>query len=206
MLQDTLLRRTSRVFSAALNNEHLGEGDKGVLKFPEDDVAAWKLLVFSMFEKKLPEEDLESEANERLQLLLVQCWVLGDKYDIPEFQDLAILELLHHLSDKHMTPEAAEQAAANTSPPSELRMLAAREVARCLHSIESYSGALSVHGFAAEVIELIGHRNKGGGPGVSTFIGRKDGWYRTLIWKGFMVGSGPEKHWIHNDHSDAAED
>ena len=62
MLQDTLLRQTSRVFSTNLNNEFFGEGQKGVLHFREDDVAAWKILVFWAFDRTMPENYFE--ANE----------------------------------------------------------------------------------------------------------------------------------------------
>ena len=211
MLQDTLLRRTSRVFSAALNNEHLGEGDKGVLKFPEDDVAAWKVLVFWMFDKKLPEEDFSAELDEKLQLLLVECWVLGDKYEIPEFQDLVMLELLHHFNSKGITPETAKRAAAMTTSGSKLRILAGRQIAQYATggtkmAIDTFDGALGVEGFASEVIELIRPGNTSGKTWVVTYIGQKDGKWRLQMWKDFMVGSGPGKHWIHNVHSDALED
>lgn len=220
MLQETLLRRTSRVFSAALNNEHLGEGNKGALKFPKDDVAAWKALIFWIFDKKYPEENLESRMSRRemeedlekkeameeeLQVFLIHCWIVGDKYDIPDFQDLAMLELLHHLNQSYMLPLAAELAASGTAPGSKLRLIAAQDIAlvatkRAEDAIDEYESALSVSGFALEVIKEIKRQEQNCEDTLD--IGCKNGIGREDSWKKFMVAGGPDKHWIHNENKD----
>lgn len=56
--------------------------------------------------------------------LLATCWVLGDKYQVPLFTDLAMLELLFAFSPNHhfgFTPEEVKYVFANTQPGAPLQ-------------------------------------------------------------------------------------
>ena len=86
----------SEYFVKAIKNEHLGSGTAGTMKFAEDDPGAWKMLLYWKIKGSLPLlQDVPSYGGQ--QLLYTRAWILGDKYDIGEFQDLVMLELLQRL-------------------------------------------------------------------------------------------------------------
>lgn len=199
-LQETLLRRLSPVLRANLEHEHLGEGEKGTLRLAEDDAAAWSVLVFWFIERSLPEEDiekaLEDNNGEEPQIVLVNCWTTGDKYGITEFQDLVMLELLQVFGTKWLSPGAAYQAALRSASGSELRALMAREIVSGDKKWEDFNLALSLVGFAAEVLEEVQARQRDPSRRF-TMMGNKDGAGRTDAWRRFML-LGPPKHWVYN--------
>jgi hypothetical protein len=72
------------------------------LRFPEDNETAWKLLLHWMKPAAdhipTPASSLrarpEEKARSGFQDMYINCCALGDKYDIPPFQDLIMLELI----------------------------------------------------------------------------------------------------------------
>ena len=87
------LTNASEWFSAAFRNERLGN-EPGVLRFPEDDLEAWKLLICWVMEGVVLHAD---NLNDCESIVLIQAWCLGHKYLVPDFQDLIMLELLSHI-------------------------------------------------------------------------------------------------------------
>ncbi|KAK5702597.1 hypothetical protein LTR97_003542 [Elasticomyces elasticus] len=82
-VQQQLLENTSDYFVKALRNQHLSERpEPGVLRFPEDRVGEWKLLLFWMYKHELPAEVYHHDL-----FPAVRAWALGDRLCIPEFQN-----------------------------------------------------------------------------------------------------------------------
>lgn len=206
-VHEALLRYTSEVFSAALNHEDCGEDKAGVLKYPEDAVGAWEVLLFWMITKKLPEDSmglLSVHDKETLQFSLVQCWTLGDKYDIPEFQDLVMLELLDLSSEGLVTVQAAEEAFANASPGSQIRKLFSRLIVSAVfllkvEDMEAFECLEGLTGYTTELMQTLHSRGKRKGRWdnlawlMDTQAGRLSG-----NWEEYLVGDSPRQHWLYS--------
>ncbi|KAK4544933.1 hypothetical protein LTR36_003838 [Oleoguttula mirabilis] len=79
------LEWASPFFVCVIKYEHWGtDAQHCVLRFPDDDVEAWHMLIY-WFDHSA---DLHSTPH---KLLATRCWILGDKYGIPKFQDEAML-------------------------------------------------------------------------------------------------------------------
>ena len=132
---------------------------------------------------------------------MIHCWILGDKYDIKEFQDIAMIHLLKLTDSEYITVNLAKLAFENSAPSSPLRTLMAEELA-CL-IVDSESGEYGgdedyehkhlqvfdgIPGFASELLYAIDKRRFQG-------IGARlceDG-----PWEDFMVEKGPKKRfWV----------
>lgn len=72
----------------ALHQKKLGH-EFDTLQYPEDDLDAWKTMMFWMVSGVLPEP---VKGNTKLHL--VCCWCLGSECEVPEFQDSIMVELL----------------------------------------------------------------------------------------------------------------
>lgn len=205
-VHEALLRYTSKVFSAALNHERsLGEHEHGVLKYPEDVVGAWEVLLFWMITKKLPDDSIGSLSvhdRETLQLSLVQCWTLGDKYGIPEFQDLVMLELLDLSCEGLVTVQAAEEAFENTSPRSRIRKLFSRLIVTAVvidqaESVEEFEDLEGLPGYTADLLEAMQLGQPGdAGWAPLRWLMRTRGGRDSGEWKEYLVGDGPSQHWV----------
>lgn len=174
-------------------------------------MGAWEILIYWMIKATLPESNFEEEdKKEASQLLLVQCWALGDKYNLAAFQDVIMLELLFLVSGISMTPVSAAFATNNTPPGSKLRCLVANEIVHTVYmgyvrAIEAYDEALAATGFASEAMNMLDqYRNGDTGVDVS-YVAEKDGSARTQEWRKYMVNERPPQHWILN-HQDDEDD
>lgn len=203
-LQHTLFVKTSAVFAATSRNETLGGGEAGVYRFPQDSVGAWEILIYWMIKATLPESKFEEQhEEEEAQLLLVQCWVLGDKYNIAAFQDVIMLELLFLISGISMDPMSAAFATNNTPPGSKLRHLVANEIVFTVYSdygraIGAYDEALAATGFASEAMSGL-DKYRDGTNGINVdYVGEKNGAGRTQEWRKYMVNERPPQHWVLN--------
>ncbi|KAI7131425.1 hypothetical protein KC343_g15973 [Hortaea werneckii] len=88
LISQRTLGSASKYFRKALRQDSFQEGRTGQIDFPEDDYDAWAVLAFWMMNAfNIARKELKPD-------LLIKCWVLGDKYEIPEFQDQIMLELL----------------------------------------------------------------------------------------------------------------
>ena len=120
----SILTSISEYFVKAIEHEHLGDGRPGIMTLSEDDADAWKILLHWKLKGTIPPRDFVDDHG---QVLLVRCWCLGDKYDITEFQDLAMLELIKVLNGVETTLDIVKIAFDNSAPGSKLRKLMAEE-------------------------------------------------------------------------------
>lgn len=158
LVQETILANLSAVFKRALENEDKFGGPEGVLKFPEDNKEAWRTLLCWRIRGKLSFEQLGSAKS--LCHELVQCWIVGDKYGVKDFQDEIMWELLHHF--RSVTPDLPlmKLAFENTPPGSPLRILMAEELAFRMQpessfdfsSLDCFNGLV---GFTGELIRVL---------------------------------------------------
>jgi len=79
-------------------------------------------------------EHPEHELLTRPDVLAVGCWILGDKYDIPEFQDEAMLALLVSIANNSLTKDMFSEIALGVPIDSKLRALIAEEATRQWHN------------------------------------------------------------------------
>ena len=73
-----------------------------------------------------------STGGDHMSLQFVRCWCLGDKYCVPAFQDLIMVELLKYCESKAPSLGTITDAFDNAPPSSKLRIL----VAEC--AVESF--------------------------------------------------------------------
>lgn len=127
MIQQVLLESVSNFFTKALRNEHLGDkNEEGVLRFPEDRVDAWEVLVYWIFCRQLPAPLSDAYApggvtRYRNQLLIVHCWALGDRYSIVEFHDDSLLVLVLHCVRRGLSWEAIKVGIKASTPGTPIR-------------------------------------------------------------------------------------
>ncbi|KAK5688514.1 hypothetical protein LTS10_000492 [Elasticomyces elasticus] len=123
-VQQHLLERTSRYFVRALRNERLGEKtEPGVLRFPEDKPAVWKLLLFWMYKQELPGEVFDHDL-----VPAVRTWALGDKLCIPAFQNHVMLAMVWYFRNKNITFRTLKAAVHSSLTGSPMRLLMAEEL------------------------------------------------------------------------------
>lgn len=202
-VQETLLRMTSKVFSAALKHENLGDGEKGRLEFPEDPVDAWEALLFWIFTKSLPEDLINTTQvrdEETSQLLLVQCWILGDKYEIVDFQDHIMIELLDLSTDKFISLQAAEEAFKKTLTGSKLRLFVSRLIVVAVYGceeqkLEDFDTLEGVPGYTTQMMSTLQKWHHGAWRSHTSLMATEDG-RKSAEWRDYLVGEGPKQHWL----------
>ncbi|KAK5132407.1 hypothetical protein LTR08_009090 [Meristemomyces frigidus] len=123
-IQQVLLENISEYFVKSIKHDNLGkEKDSGILRFPDDDIEAWKVLLFWLMRREFPRKAMTGKEE-----LAVSCWVLGDRYGISRFQDEAMLSLLKTMDTAWLGREAIISAFKGTPPGSMLRRAVAEEV------------------------------------------------------------------------------
>ncbi|KAK5708715.1 hypothetical protein LTR17_020425 [Elasticomyces elasticus] len=208
------LEGATEYFRGALRNQNLGAGgEQDVLTFPEDDFRAWQVLQYWLVKGALPkDEDIPSLnladddiQNEGLCLgTWVLCWIMGDKYDLPVFQNLVMIELIFEVDE--MVPPTVDTIKfcfEHTPPGSLLRELMAEELAMLLakglqiEKLDSFDG---IAGFSS----LLTQKTT---PGLHALVD----YYRDRLpgadvktqnsnfsFRDFMLnGWEPKKHWLH---------
>ena len=160
-VSEKTLVNASEWFAAAIRHEQWGS-EPGVLRFPEDDLDAWKSLLFWLFKKSVPEWASDGTGNDCEAFHLIQCRCLGEKYLLSEFQDAVMHELLGFLANGHQTLqlEAIKEAFENTAAGSLLRKLSAEEVVWQLKVTREISSKEMDHfdgvpGFASALTEAL---------------------------------------------------
>jgi hypothetical protein len=192
-VQESLLIDISSFFDKALEAERFEEGRTAVLRFPDDNASGWKVLLYWVMRGQVPSGD-EFKGDEAMAL--VHAWILGDKYDIEDFQDYVMMELLCWLQHRSYLPEMVKTAFENTPRESKLRKLMAEEVAYSIRACDAPFWSLDifdgVEGFIGEfAAALIRHGEKG-------MAGLKEGVVRSR-WNDYMVGDGPSRHWVYKN-------
>ena len=82
-----ILAHHSAYFKAAFRGP-FKEAETMDMSFPEDDLAAFDLLLYWVFSGKLPENSYLN--NPKLAMALVRLWVLADKYIMPALKNRLI--------------------------------------------------------------------------------------------------------------------
>lgn len=126
IISEALLEKTSDYFQKALEHENrMGDQtkEKAALHFPEADETAWKVLLHWMYIHELPEHLIHKDHELFDVESLLNCWILGDKYIIPDFQDPVMLSLLHFLDECSLSLLAIQFNVKRTAPQSKLRKL-----------------------------------------------------------------------------------
>jgi hypothetical protein len=179
----------------ALKHENSLGGEKGVLRFPEDDQKEWQVLLHWKIKGDLvigASEDAESAMRR-----LIQRWVLGDKYGIEEFQDLLMLHLLEKVDETYVTVDLVKLAFGNTPIGSPLRELMAGELVHVIqppragYKHEDLEALDGIAGYTTALMHAIDRRASKDKSvmGSKLFQGK---------WKPFMLEDGPKKHWVQN--------
>jgi hypothetical protein len=129
--------------------------------------------------------------------LLTLCWVLGDKYDIPNFQDVAMFTLLQLADGENVEPSTIKLAFKNTSPGCKLRLLMAEELAAMmLHGTVGYGrvdGILNGTNFAEELLEALDRVENEDTQPIAAYRFYESHDNDEEPWKWFMVGDGANR-------------
>lgn len=193
LVQEAVLTNIWKWFAKAIKNRANLGTEAGVLRFPDDHQGAWEILLYWIIKGQFLCEG-EDERSHIIQL--VRCWVLGDKYCLADFQDLAMADLLQILnSNSEAFPfYAVELAFSNTPDKSPLRTLIARwvvhEVVTGVRTAEDMEMLDGVAGFLAEMVKAYKFKDKEGLK-VMRYI------FRQGDWEEFLVGGGPYQHWVY---------
>lgn len=159
------------------------------MDFPYDDTGAWKVLFFWIVMKRLPPKDPVNN------VLLARSWVVGEKYDIVDFQDEVMVALLFSCDNETAEMEEIKVAFLTARTGSKLRELMAEEL---LDKVDD-------SGENPDDLHLGDFENRA--PGLATAIlkayqryaeGDDDFWKRFKKreggmlgrWRDFMVGDG----------------
>ncbi|CAK1358220.1 uncharacterized protein RHO25_007712 [Cercospora beticola] len=138
-IQQSLLEAVSEWFSRALYEERWLEGQTSTASFPQDDPSIWSIFIHWIFHRTLP----PSLQNWRT---IACCWILGDKYLIPSFQDYCMARILLLLKTRDGSAPIAEDLPAtktlilNIPPHCILMRLLGEEVALAV-----FEGHLAMH-------------------------------------------------------------
>lgn len=189
MVQQKLLESVSPYFTRCLKADTFKEGEQGRLYCPDDNVGAWRVLLYWIMHRKQPDDLLVKS-----DLVAVRCWVLGDKYDIPRFQDEAMFALLAIYSERRPRKGTIGEAVVSSAPSSKLRKLMAEEVVFMLFTKlgSTISPTFDGIGFLGELMEMcacwafkeaaLSNRPK------------RRAKQNAKIWKEFMVCEWPHGH------------
>ena len=192
LVQEAVLTGMSEYFKRALANADSFGGEKDVMRFPEDDPVAWKVLLYWRIQGCLQRSFAEDAESTMMQL--IRCWALGDKYDVKNFQDVIMLDLIQTLNIHLVKFEVVRFAFENTPDKSPLRKLMAQEAVISFYypsmqyaaeDLEIFDG---VCGFMTEFVKAIELKRQK--EILATDLSHPDEWNE------FMVGEGPMKHWV----------
>ncbi|SMR60394.1 unnamed protein product [Zymoseptoria tritici ST99CH_1E4] len=153
----------SPYFKTALKKNTFKEGVNGTISLPEDEYDVWKVLLYWFFNHKLPDSmhartSIYSQKPRYLEMaplaphlrLATRCWIAGDKYEIPQFQDAVMLCILRYMdamqwSGKLLEVDVLLLVLDNTVQGSPLQELFVDWVAVRMHTgagVDTYEGVL----------------------------------------------------------------
>lgn len=147
----------SDYFIRSLKHQSSLGGETDVMRFPEDDQTAWETLLYWKLRSKMPE--IQGNNDDRI-IQVIRCWILGDKYDVKEFQYLSMLKLSKILQEAHVKLDAVKLAFDNTTDGSPLRKFLARQTLKTFCDTDEQTGPTSedfemfdgVSGFITEIV------------------------------------------------------
>lgn len=155
---------------------------------------------FLILNKALPTKIDDPPVDAEGGLLMIQTWILADRYLMQELQNSVMLELLHHVNDYPPSKTFAVQALRFSPVDTPLRRLASESVVLLLYGRvpeESLrmptSDLLALDGVVGLSASLLAAYEKLQEAGNSRF----DRIFDSETWREFMVAGGPARHWIH---------
>lgn len=171
----SVLDTLSAEFSSFMRNNAIQvEDGKGALTIPDDNPGAWQVLYAWKTEEDLSryigidEEELHNpqEDGESYIMSLCHCWLLGERWDVPGFQDHMMRELLRVLYEKATTHEVLRLVFTTSTPNSKLCLLMCEEMVhslrdpddrdRRLYNIANDVGPLTeIEGLAASLAGIL---------------------------------------------------
>lgn len=131
-----MLAGLSEHFRSTVLFEETFGGETGLLRFPEDDHLAWKILLHWTMQRSEFCHSLISGDENIVFDILTRCWVLGDKYNIRRFQDMVMLALLE--LESYVPLDVVKYSFDNTPPNSVLRIFMAEELAVEINCTKDY--------------------------------------------------------------------
>ncbi|KAK4895407.1 hypothetical protein LTR27_006471 [Elasticomyces elasticus] len=129
--------------------------EPGVLRFPDDDLISWQLLLRWMYQRVVLSGAFENEADLSSAM---RTWGLGERLDVPDFQNQVMLCILRWLNEYSIDPELIKNVVKSSHPGSPMRTLMAVETAWQLqnHNFEpGVLGELDGHGFLLQVMRVM---------------------------------------------------
>jgi len=190
LIQQTLLKNTSDYFTRALCSDSFDEGALGVLRFREDNIKTWQILLYWIFNRDLPEEVTKPSPGS-----IMDCWILGDNYDVPSFQDDAMFTLIQLINDsEYLGTENVRSGIERTTQRSALRRLLVEELVLGVYyhrdvgieELDEWEGA----GFLSDFVKAKDWYNVNNDELISRFETNGVG---NVRWKVFMVGAGARR-------------
>lgn len=139
LVQEALVTGISAFFKRAINHETSFGSEPGVLRFPEDDQIAWEMLLHWRLKGYAVKTYVSEHTEEQLQL--VRFWVLAEKYDIKEFQNVIMNQIFDALDQRTVELETVKLAFESTPPGSPLRTLMAEETVLHMDLRDEYEHA-----------------------------------------------------------------
>lgn len=190
-MQQSILEHASKCFANMMKPDTFREGQTGILRFPEDELQAWKVLLYWMVHGKIPKVTIAFR-----DVLAIRCWQLGDKYNISGFQDDAMLSLLYTLkgSKSKFASDVIKEGITRSSEGSTLRQLCLQEAVnnsfdgttKQLYELDCFDGL----GCMSELIAHYHHKTKHDNLPQDRFLAD--------TWKGYMLVK--QNYEIHKSH------
>ena len=182
------------------------EYSRHVLRLPDDNSEAWKILLYSQFAGSLPHMFSAAgyasiERAEHL-VLLVHCWLLGEKYGALQFQDLIMGELIAAMGRTFPHPVPIALIAVKGTPGSKLWQFMVEEEAWRLVNFEE--DALITHENSPTVAEDFGRDDiprafidAVEAVSLDDILAGHERIKNSLECLRLMVDGGPNKTWLH---------
>lgn len=222
LVLQSVLEDLSDYFASAIKHACQLGGEDGMLLFPADDEKTWRVFLYWVVKREVhidvvpdtPQphtgnskmtrdvndaEDSRADSHEwscAHQLLLVRCWMFGDRYNVPAYQDVVMLELLHSLWTCGPDLATMQEAFHGTPPLSKLRKVIAEEIydimkAGCFDDDESdeYDQIRGLASALARVVEDTSELD-------SSRVPTQDKPLEST-WKNYMIGEPPQQHWVY---------
>ncbi|KAK5702608.1 hypothetical protein LTR97_003553 [Elasticomyces elasticus] len=138
--------------------EAFGTGAKlepGVLRFPDNDLISLQLLLRWMYHRVVPSGAFDQEVDISSAM---RTWGLGERLDVPDFQNQIMLCILRWLNEYSIDPELIKNVVRSSHINSPMRTLMVIETAWQIqnHNFEpEVLEELDGHGFLLQVMRVM---------------------------------------------------